>query len=584
MDGTPFLHHRGAVINGEPYNVLSDDGAKQAAGARSWHRETVDAQAIGQPQQFEVPLRDFANGSGFTFEGVPGTYDWADDWDASTPEVLTTWGRRASAASFDAGADVKGWAFQLNGYVYAVRGRWVMKYAINNSQDASWSIIERHDLGSGNVCPGRPAPFNGKWYVPVRSGTTGSLQKFHELTTQVTTSVEVQTIIISGTPTSGTYTITFDGKTSAAIAYNAGQAAVQAALRAIPGLEAVTVVTTGSAPNYTHTVTMTGAGGALGTNSPPQMTSTDGTSGGTHAIAHATTSAGTTDTWTQGPAGREMKCFRVWKSQLRAGDASGKIYSVASDPMVSGDWTPAAGSGYLVGDPGTEINDLVGMPTLLGVGKPEGFYTFDENLDVQNHTEDLGQYRDANNFVGMEMAFGQVLAPHVKGLMQLWPGAGYQFVGPDQEGRTDQGLSHGAGRVAGIAPGGRQTFVAINDPYHQTGAVVSLVPPSSQRSPLIPHAHHDVSGRVEHVGILGDQSQPIKPRAFGTISDDNAVGTLSWSNPSNAGAEDGDVAQASNTSGGSADTHYLKLLNPGNTIPSTAAIVGVLVRVKRRVS
>lgn len=105
------------------------------------------------------------------------------------------------------------------------------------------------------------------------------------------TSLEVQTVAISGTPTGGSYWLTWSNGTrvhsSSELPYNATQSQVQTALRRIPGLGAVTVATTGTTPNLTHAVTFVDAPG-----NPAQLTSIDGMTGGTHAITHATTTAG----------------------------------------------------------------------------------------------------------------------------------------------------------------------------------------------------------------------------------------------------------------------------------------------------
>jgi hypothetical protein len=46
----------------------------------------------------------------------------------------------------------------------------------------------------------------------------------------------VQTVTTTGTPTGGTFTLTFEGRTTATIAYNASAAVVQAALEALPNI------------------------------------------------------------------------------------------------------------------------------------------------------------------------------------------------------------------------------------------------------------------------------------------------------------------------------------------------------------
>jgi hypothetical protein len=119
------------------------------------------------------------------------------------------------------------------------------------------------------------------WMVHI--GTPGTTVKI--------TDVEVQTVTISGTPTGGSYLLQWvdpnsDNRSTVPLAYNASGSAVQSALRAIPGLEAVTVATTGTSPNYTHTITFTGAKG-----DPSQLTSVSDLTGGTPNIAHATTTA-----------------------------------------------------------------------------------------------------------------------------------------------------------------------------------------------------------------------------------------------------------------------------------------------------
>lgn len=90
---------------------------------------------------------------------------------------------------------------------------------------------------------------DGWIFEPLGTGTTYRMTVFTE-----------QTVIISGTPTSGHYNIVFTDPVSGNdystgnLAYNASATDVQAALRALPGLSAVTVTGTGTTPNFTHTV------------------------------------------------------------------------------------------------------------------------------------------------------------------------------------------------------------------------------------------------------------------------------------------------------------------------------------------
>lgn len=71
---------------------------------------------------------------------------------------------------------------------------------------------------------------------------------------------EIQTVSIAGGPTGGTFTLTYDGQTTAAIAWNATAAAVDAALEALSNIGAGNVICTGPPPPGTAiTVEFTGA-------------------------------------------------------------------------------------------------------------------------------------------------------------------------------------------------------------------------------------------------------------------------------------------------------------------------------------
>lgn len=100
---------------------------------------------------------------------------------------------------------------------------------------------------------------------------------------------EVQTLTIGGSPTGGTFTVTFAGQTTAAIAYNAAASAVQTALQALSTIGAGNVAVTGSAGGP-YTVTFQGA---LAHDNVPAMTATSSLTGGTSpSVTPATTTSG----------------------------------------------------------------------------------------------------------------------------------------------------------------------------------------------------------------------------------------------------------------------------------------------------
>jgi len=100
---------------------------------------------------------------------------------------------------------------------------------------------------------------------------------------------EVQTVTITGTPTGGSFTLTYQGKTTAAIAYNATGAQVRAALIAGTDLTANQLSATSGGPLPGTAVVVTFDTGS----DVSQMTATGSLTGGTTpAVAVTTTTAG----------------------------------------------------------------------------------------------------------------------------------------------------------------------------------------------------------------------------------------------------------------------------------------------------
>jgi len=124
--------------------------------------------------------------------------------------------------------------------------------------------------------------------MPVIDGSLGPLQYAGA---PVAGTDEVQTVTITGTPTGGTFTLTYEGSTTAAIAYNAAAAAVVAALEALPTIGTGNVTGGGGALPGTA-VTITFAAG-LGKRNVAQMTASGSFSGGSApAVAVTTTTPG----------------------------------------------------------------------------------------------------------------------------------------------------------------------------------------------------------------------------------------------------------------------------------------------------
>lgn len=98
---------------------------------------------------------------------------------------------------------------------------------------------------------------------------------------------EVQRITVTGTPTGGTFTISWSGQTTAAIAYNATAAAVQSALEALSNIGVGEVAVSGG-PLPGAVVNVTFQNG-LGGKDQVAMTTTDSFTGGSAPASAVTT-------------------------------------------------------------------------------------------------------------------------------------------------------------------------------------------------------------------------------------------------------------------------------------------------------
>jgi hypothetical protein len=98
---------------------------------------------------------------------------------------------------------------------------------------------------------------------------------------------EVQSLAITGTPTSGTFTLTYSGQTTAAVPYNATATQVQTALRALSNIGYSDVSCTGG-PLPGTPVVITFAG-ALASTNVAQITTTDTLGGGSAPASAVTT-------------------------------------------------------------------------------------------------------------------------------------------------------------------------------------------------------------------------------------------------------------------------------------------------------
>ena len=569
-------HEQILEMGGQRWFLATTEQAREMGLKRSWDVDWIAEQGVDRSKPFVLDLDTFHAGYGYSHASIPGVYDIADGWDLSTPGKARTWPLLSTCESFGTVSDYRGWTIEHGGYMYVGRGRYVAKYLISDVPGSAPSIVGMHNVGSGMAVAGQMAKHSGFLYVPLVQISNNVLQRFHRLTTVITEVVEVQTIAMSGTPTGGTYTISYndgvDTSTTSALAFDAASTVVQAALRLLPGLQKVTVVQSGTIPNFTHTITMTAAPGALASTSPPQFTSTDGTTGGTHAIAHATTVAGSADQWDLGPATILSRAFVAWFDKLTLADAN-NVRSATADPMIGGNWSAK----YPVGDAGTNVTHLAVLGDDLLAGKPDGLWSFDESGHARPELGDLRNVVDAQNCIGAAPAQAALFVPHRAGLVRWRPGA-FAYVGAEQEGYLEGDVSPHWGRVMGVAAYGKSIYYTVNGSLHAHGFVASLTPGAGRTASYIPHMSHHFDSPVEHCAVVALDRQATSQLAVSAPTDDSAVGTITWTNPGNAQTLDGVYATAA-----VGTSHYLKALLPAATrVPDGATVLGVEVVVNRR--
>lgn len=184
--------------------------------------------------------------------------------------------------------------FDFTGFAADPRLKPTLKLTTDTQGRPLWVDNPASGFGGGNLI-GYPAFYN--------RGVSGDYRR---------QGGRVQVVTLVGTPTGGTFTITYKGATTSALAYNASAGTIQTAVRLLPGLSAATV--TGTAPGpFTFTLNVVG-----GESGPLQVSQANLTGG---------TSAGAQATITESP---------VQDTKLRAigGDFSQCAYGVGMDISI----------------------------------------------------------------------------------------------------------------------------------------------------------------------------------------------------------------------------------------------------------
>jgi hypothetical protein len=143
---------------------------------------------------------------------------------------------------------------------------------------------------------------------------------------------EVQSVIATGA-SAGTFTLTFDGETTAAIAYNANAAAVQSALEALSNINPGDVtVAGGPLPGTATTITF---GGQYANTDVPQMTADSGSlTGGTAVVSTTTPGAAGAGTYELLADGQTSTCVLTVPTTTAWSDV-GDLYAFPKEYFIT---------------------------------------------------------------------------------------------------------------------------------------------------------------------------------------------------------------------------------------------------------
>ncbi|MGQ0774556.1 MAG: hypothetical protein ACT4NY_09085 [Pseudonocardiales bacterium] len=159
------------------------------------------------------------------------------------------------------------------------------------NDDQSW-LGSAHGTGSARTVTLDLLLFTKTTHYPedyVRSGTPlAKVTASGRYGPYLANTNEVQVIAVTGSPTGGSFTLTFSGQTTTAIAWNSTAAQVQAALEALSNINVGDIACTGGPlPGTNVTVTF---GGQFTGADVAQMTRTSSLTGGTTPDVTVTTS------------------------------------------------------------------------------------------------------------------------------------------------------------------------------------------------------------------------------------------------------------------------------------------------------
>ena len=289
----------------------------------------------------------------------------------------------------------------------------------------------------------------------------------------------------------------------------------------------------------------------------------------------------TGDVWSQASDNTFAIALGVVGNKLwRAHDVN-QIDSCTTAPLTLASWTPADPNEYTAGDTTNSIHGIIeygGVPVVL---RPDGVFMPDISSNFFNQAPQIANWPHSDNGKGAFTAQGYLWVPTVVGLIRITYGESLIF-GPEKSNRPDFRFW-----VRGGIEWGEAIYLLVTDELSTSETFIcKMLRNEHGYSPDHPYIYHEWCrlGATTKGYTLGINTWP-SPRAqtltrdSGTQADLAGVGTITWSNPTNAASSNNSYATAA-----AGTSHYLRFSNFGFAIPTGATINGVTVGIERKTS
>ena len=198
--------------------------------------------------------------------------------------------------------------------------------------------------------------------------------------------------------------------------------------------------------------------------------------------------------WTSGPAGVTAHVLfndgqRLWRG------SGNKIAACLTDPTDADAW----GTEYQVGDESYNISAIGQWDRVLAVGRPDGFWNFDERFIARRANLGVEYALTEDSFEGMRDFWGYLYAPSPLGLVRWRPGV-VEYVGPEAQGTLDSGLSAGLGEVRAMINYGPWIF--LYGTAGSFGAILTMLTGTAGQASVVEQLDREQDRRAQHLEVI----------------------------------------------------------------------------------